>query len=75
MEPTKVLLQCRTTAFIDNAKTNVEKIFLSVSVIAYICKATAKGASHHFPIGSNAPLRRIPDRQERRILTKLFSPT
>jgi hypothetical protein len=75
MEPTNVLLQCKTIVLSASAKTNEERIFLFESVNAYICAASAIGANHHFPIGSKAPLRRIPERAERRTLTKLCSPT
>jgi hypothetical protein len=63
------------TALVTSANKNVETNFLFVSDSAYICTARARGANHHFPTGSNAPLRRIPERIESGILTNLFSPT
>jgi hypothetical protein len=69
-----VLLQCKTIALSVNANKNVDSTFLFVRVRAYICAARAIGANHHCPTGSKAPLRRIPERIERRIFTNLASP-
>jgi hypothetical protein len=75
VEPTYVLVQCNKAELKVKAKMKVDNSFRLVLSIAYICTVKAIGASHHLPIGSNAPLNNIPARLERSRFTNELLPT